>query len=63
MRPKLQKRSAQPKGHKLKFVGRIIPRTKSSGEQSREAEGMIQLRNLFPKLALWFIPVNSWILL
>jgi len=29
MRPKLQKRSA------LKFAGRIIPRAKPSGEQSR----------------------------
>jgi hypothetical protein len=34
MRPKLQKQSA------LKFAGRIIPRVKQSGEQSRAAEVM-----------------------
>jgi hypothetical protein len=33
MRPKLQKQSA------LKFVGRIIPRAKPSGEQSRISGG------------------------
>jgi hypothetical protein len=27
MRPKLQKQSAQPEGHKLKFAGRIIPQS------------------------------------